>query len=147
MTQNIKVEEGKIIYDANGAKVALVKGEEAFINVSNILKSISPLNELDLQSDLSIQIPEDQKEWKNQKSITDLLTKIKIENANKYTEYLFNIDLGVSDPETCLLLQIIDDSPFKGKRRENLLNPNMRYIGINSIKQKSKFCTYLIFAK
>jgi len=57
------------------------------------------------------------------------------------------MDLGVSDPETCLLLQIVDDSPFKGKRRDNILNPTMKSVGISFMKQKTKFCSYVTFAK
>jgi hypothetical protein len=72
---------------------------------------------------------------------------MKSDNASKYSECAFNMDLGVSDPETSLLLQVVDDSPFKGKRRDNILNPNFKYVGISFLKQKTKFCCYITFAK
>jgi len=147
MIENIKTEEGKLIFDANGIKVALVKGEEAFRSAANLLLSVKGLCQLEQQADLIVPIASDQKEWKNQKTISEVLAKRKADNGDKYSEYLFNMDLGVSDPETCLLLQIIDDSPFKGKRRENILSANCKHVGINSMKDKKKFCTYITFAK
>jgi hypothetical protein len=102
---------------------------------------------LEFREDLVILVPEDHKDWKNNSLITQLLAKKKAENGSKYPECSFNMDLGISDPETSLLLQIVDDSPFKGKRRENILNPKNKYVGISFMKQKNKFCCYLTFAK
>lgn len=144
---NIKVEEGgKLIFDADGTKVALITGSQSFFNVAELLRNTEPAPVLVYKNDLIISVPEDQKEWKIQKTITDLLQKKRADNGNLYQEYVFNMDLGVSDPETCLMLQIIDDSPFKGKRRENILNPKMTSVGISFLKIKTKFCAYITFA-
>lgn len=143
----IKSEEGKTIYEADGVKVALQLGEAHFRTMAAKLEGINPLPPLEYRQDLAIQPPEDNKEWKNNKIISELLAKKKTENGDRYISYAFNMDLGVSDPEICLLLQIIDDSPFKGKRSEALLSDKHKYVGIGYSKQKSKFCCYLTFAK
>lgn len=145
--ENIKSEEGKLIFDALGTKVALVSGEEAFKSAANKLPSFSPCAPLEFRDDLVIHVPENHVDWKNNALITQLLTKKKKEVAGKYNECAFNMDMGVSDAELSVMLQIVDDSPFKGKRRENIMNPDHKYIGIHYIKQKHKFCVYIVFAK
>jgi len=145
--QNIKSEEGKLIFDAHGTKVAVVGGEEAFKAAANKLPNYQSCGSLQFREDLVINVPEDHKDWKNNTLITQLLSNKKKEVAGKYAECAFNMDMGVSDPELSVLLQIVDDSPFKGKRRENILNPEHKYVGIHYIKQKHKFCCYLVFAK
>lgn len=144
---NIKMVDEKLIFDADGTKVALVKGEEAFKDSANILLSASPCAPLEFREDLIIPVPEESKSWKDNKLIGASLIKTKTDNGSKYSEYGFNMDLGVSDPETSLLLQVVDDSPFNGKRRACILNPNFKYIGVSYLKQKSKFCVYITFAK
>jgi hypothetical protein len=145
---NIKSEEGKLIFDANGTKVSLSSGEEIFRNVAEKLMTTDPMSPLEYTDDLVIPVPEDQKEWKDNKLISQLLAKKKSELGGKYSDCVFNMDLGVSEAELSALLQIVDDSPFKGKRRENLLNPNNRFIGISYVsKPKNKFCCYITFAK
>jgi hypothetical protein len=144
----IRMEDGKLIFDADGSKISLVKGEEAFKAAASKLRALSPVEGLEFRENLVIQVPEDPKDWKKQEQITSALAKRRIENGTNYSEYLFNMDLGVSDPNTSLLLQIIDDSPFKGKRCDNIMNKDMRYIGISHQKpSKSKFCTYITFAQ
>ena len=144
---HIRPEGEKLIFDADGTKVAVVQGEAAFKDSANKLLDAHPCEPLELREDLVIPVPEDSKSWKDNKLIAQLLTKMKSDNASKYSECAFNMDLGVSDPETSLLLQVVDDSPFKGKRRDNILNPNFKYVGISFLKQKTKFCCYITFAK
>lgn len=145
---NIHPDGEKIIFDANGTKVSLVRGEEAFKEVAQILSEMPPSAPLEYTEELVIPIPEDQKDWKNNTLISQLLAKKKAEVISKYPECVFNMDLGVSDPEMSALLQVVDDSPFKGKRRDNLLNPNNRFVGISYVsKPKNKFCCYLTFSK
>ena len=145
--ENIKSEDNKLIFDAQGTKVALVSGEEAFKSAANKLPSYPSCPPLEFRDDLVINVPEDHKDWKNNTLITQLLSNKKKEVAGKYNECAFNMDMGVSDAELSVLLQIVDDSPFKGKRRENIMNPDNKYIGIHYIKQKHKFCVYIVFAK
>jgi hypothetical protein len=145
--QHIRSEEGKLIFDAQGTKVAVVGGEEAFKASAAKMLNYQPCSALEFRDDLVINVPEDNKDWKNNTLITQLLASKKKEVAGRYAECAFNMDMGVSDPELSVLLQIVDDSPFKGKRRENILNPEHKYVGIHYVKQKHKFCCYMVFAK
>ena len=50
----------------------------------------------------------------------------------------------IRDPELSLLLMIVDDTGDKsGLRRRDLLDPNMKYIGINSIEINGSFACYI----
>jgi hypothetical protein len=147
---HIKIEEGKLVFapGEGSSKIALTSGEEAFKKAADKMRALSPAPALEYREDLVIPVPEDPKDWKKQELITSALAKRRNENAGTYSEYLFNMDLGVADPAYSLLLQIVDDSPFKGKRCDNILNKEFKYCGISHQKQgKSKFCCYITFAK
>jgi hypothetical protein len=145
----IKTDEGKVVFETeSGSKIALVQGVEAFKLAANKMRHFTPTNGFEYKEDLIIPVPEDSKDWKKQDLITNSLAKRRNENGGKYSEYLFNMDLGVSDAFYSVLLQIVDDSPFKGKRCDNIMNKDFKYIGISHQKQgKNKFCTYITFAK
>lgn len=51
----------------------------------------------------------------------------------------------IKDPETSFLLMIIDDTGTKnaGLRRKDLLNPDIKYIGICSVITDKNFVCYL----
>lgn len=138
--------EVKTIFNANGSKVNLNKGEEAFRQVANILMKTAPVDPLEFRDDLLTQLPEDPLLWKNKNAIAEINAKKCLEVANNYGAVKFNMDLGVSDPELTVLLQLVDDSNFKGKRRDNILSPVNKYLGVSYAKQKKKFFTILFFA-
>jgi hypothetical protein len=111
------------------------------------MADLPPCDVLEFREDLVIPLPENPKEWKDNKKIAELFGNKKKEVADKYRDCNFILDLEISNPEISLILQIIDDNPFQGKRRENLLNPNNKYIGISCAKVKTKFCCYIVTAK
>ena len=50
----------------------------------------------------------------------------------------------IKDRETCLILMIVDDTgPNSGKKRNDILDPNMKYIGITSKKIGKSFASYM----
>ena len=50
----------------------------------------------------------------------------------------------IKDPEISFLMMIVDDNGDKsGMRRKDLLDPNMKYIGINSIDINGNFVCYI----
>ena len=54
----------------------------------------------------------------------------------------------INDPEISFLMTIIDDTGDKsGMRRRDLLDPNMKYIGINSIEINGCFVCYIILSQ
>ena len=147
---NIQKEEKegvtKIIFNAKGSKVNLNKGEEAFRQVATLLMNTSPVDPLQLREELVTQLPEDPAMWKNKSTIAEINAKKCVEVADNYGIIKFNMDLGVSDPELTVILQLVDDSSFKGKRRDNILHPKNKYLGVSYAKQKKKFFTILFFA-
>lgn len=146
----IKTEEGKSIFEMpNGAKIALVKGEEAFRECADKLRhNIPKLEPFEFKDDLVISVPEDSKEWKKNDLIVKTLGEMKKNLKDKYTDFYFNLDMGVNEAEMSLVLQIVDDSNFKGRRSSNLLSKDLKYIGIShASKGKKSFCVYVVFAK
>ena len=54
----------------------------------------------------------------------------------------------IKDWEISALLMIVDDSPKNsGIKRECILNPNYKYIGISNIKIGKQFVAYITFSK
>ena len=50
----------------------------------------------------------------------------------------------IYEPETCFVLMIVDDTGKKaGFKRRNLLNPDYKYIAINSKMINKKFVCYI----
>ena len=53
----------------------------------------------------------------------------------------------IKDPEINFLLMIVDDNPINlGAKRKDILNPKMKYIGINSAYFGSFFVSYLVLS-
>ena len=50
----------------------------------------------------------------------------------------------IKDPEISFLLMIVDDNGVKsGKKRKDILNSSMKYIGISSVEINGKFVCYI----
>jgi len=50
----------------------------------------------------------------------------------------------IRDPEISFLLMIVDDNGIKsGMRRNDILNPKMKYIGISSVENRGSFACYI----
>ncbi len=146
LTNFIKVEDQKIIFEKNGTKLGLNRGVDHFNFISDKLNQRGASSPLELREDISVPVPENfdlkDKLWQE-----TILKSLKVDNGDKYSAYFINIDVGSDHPETSLLLQVVDDNKiFNGKRRENILNPDFKYVGISFSKQKSKFIWLLVFA-
>ena len=51
----------------------------------------------------------------------------------------------IRDPDISFLMMIVDDMGEKsGMRRKDLLDPNMKYIGISSVEINGIFVSYII---
>ena len=130
---------GSFIYKGK-IKVALYDGKPAFNEAIEVLKNTKPMDKLEYSPKLTVQLPLTVKEIKNKDDL-----RLKVE---KMTENGINIksywrDL-INDPETSLLLMIVDDNGNRrGLRRRDLLNPYNNYIGISSIEIYNKFVCYI----
>lgn len=136
---------GKLIFETNGVKVSLARGEDAFRAAAEVLQKIKPGLPLQMKEELNIPVLENPDDWNNNEKMIQLLKeKKKVLDDQDLT---FNMDKGNTDPASSLLCQIIDDSAFKGKRRDNIFNPEHRYIAISFLQSGKKFCCYLTFSK
>ena len=135
----IKDKYGRLIYNGR-LKVALNKGEAAFNDAIDFLRNIYPMEELEFNQLIAIECPESEDEIKNVNYISSKLVNM-INNGILINSYWRDI---ISDPEICFLLMIVDDICYKsGKRRKDILNPNMKYIGISSKEINGKFACFV----
>lgn len=145
----IKEEGGRVIIETeNGSKIALSKGVAAFEACAEKLRALEPLPPLEFRQELCVPVPEAPSEWKEQSKLQMLINKFREDCSGTYSGLAFNLDIGVNDPELSTVLQVVDDSGFKGQRADNLLNKDLKYCGIShASKGKKQFCAYIMFAK
>lgn len=124
-------------------KVNLFKGEESFEEAAKILKNTPPMEKLKFNKDIVIPLPQNESDIINSSFIKSKANEIRSRsNINVYfKEYIKN-------PEIAVLLMIVDDSEnLNGKKRECLLNPNLKYIGIDSTFIGKSFIAHFSFSK
>ena len=109
-------------------KVALNKGEPAFREAAEQLRSLTPLPPLEFSQEKCIPLPENEEELKDPTFLKEQVNKIKKETQID----VFFKDL-IKVPEVSGLLMIVDDTNKNaGKKRMALLNKELKYIGVNS---------------
>ena len=132
----------KIIFKKK-LKVALTKGEEAFKEAANILRNMNPIKPLIFNEEILVPLPETEEDMRNPKF---LKYYGEITKQNTSLEVYFK-DL-VKDPDISVLLMIVDDNiKNAGKKRNCLLNPDYKYISINSKFIGKNFIAYFSFSK
>ena len=135
--------KNKIIYKKK-VKVALTRGKSAFLEAAEHLRNTEPLPPLEFVPEICIPLPEDELDMKD----TNFLKKKVIELRKEG----INIDIFYKDlvkiPEVSALLMIVDDSGRNaGKKRQTLLDKDVKYIGVNSKFVGKTFIAYLSFVK
>ena len=131
--------KGRILYNAK-IKIALARGVQAFDEAIEYLKKTNPSEKLIFNPYLLVEMPKTENEIK----FKDYMV-YKVENMINKGIIIksFWRDI-IRDPELSLLLMIVDDTGEKsGLRRRDLLDPNMKYIGINSIEINGSFACYI----
>ena len=137
-----KDKKGNSIYKGN-LKVALTKGKEAFEEAISSLKKMKPMNPLLFKKDLCVEIPTNEKEFRSGNYLKNKI-KEKMNKGIKIDAFWRDI---IKDPEINFLLMIVDDNPINlGAKRKDILNPKMKYIGINSAYFGSFFVSYLVLS-
>ena len=134
---------GRLIYNGK-LKVALNQGEPAFDNAINYLKEINPMEKLEFNQLITVECPENENDILDVNYIT-----YKVDNLINTGIYINSYwrDI-INDPEISFLLMIVDDICYKsGKRRKDILNPNMKYIGISSKEINGKFVCFITLSK
>jgi hypothetical protein len=139
--------KSNIMYDKSGiciykssVKVALSKGEPAFDEAIEYLKNLKPMQKLKFSSDLLIPLPENEEQIKDRTYMNELINK-KVQSGIPIKSFWRDI---INNRETCLLLMVVDETgPNSGRKRSDILDENMQYIGITSKKIGKNFASYM----
>jgi hypothetical protein len=143
---NTEGKKGFLYVQEKIPKVTLNKGEPAFREAIEKLKTIQPMEKLKLKKELNMEVPEAE-EYKNE-YINQLFAQKKEElKDGQFKNITCHYDIGSSNAVVSAALQLVDDSNFKGARRNNILNPNFKYVGFGSQKVKSKHYCFFIFSE
>ena len=141
--KNITIDNrGRLIYN-NKIRIALTKGIQAFNEAINFLKTIKPSQKLIFNPYLTVAMPKNENDAKNRNDL-----EVKVENLMKegYIVKSFWRDV-IKDPEICFLMTVVDDIGIMSRmRRKDLLDSNMKYIGISSVDINGNFVCYIILS-
>ena len=134
-----KDKKGRLIFNGK-VKIALTEGESAFNECIEYLKNLEPMEPLEFDPYLTIQPPQNEQEIKDKNDIHK-----KVDNMINSGVYISSYWKDfVKDPEISFLLMIVDDNGIKsGRKRNDILNPSMKYIGISSAEIKRNFVSYI----
>ena len=132
----------KIIYKKK-VKVALCRGEPAFREAAENLRSMEPLPPLEFKNDICVPLPDNEDEIKDSSYLKEQI---------KILRETTNIDVFFKDliklPEVSALLMIVDDAEKNpGRKRTAVLNKDFKYIGINSKFVGKTFIAYFTFSR
>ena len=124
-------------------KVKLYEGERAFIKASDYIKYIKPMDELIFKEEIKLELPNTEEEMNDKLFLKSKLKILK----DKYNISAFFKD-SIRNPEVALLLMIVGDYVnAENKKRNALLNPEYKYIGVNSKFLGNIFIAYFTFSK
>ena len=124
-------------------KVALNKGESTFYETSKRLREMIPIPPLEMDNNLLINLPNNKSEIYDNKYLIKQAEKIKQKTSLEF----FYKDL-IKDPNISALLMVVDDTEKNEfKKRDIILNPDLRYVGINCRYIGKTFVAYLGFSK
>ena len=138
--KNIILDQRGIYIYKSTVKVALSKGLPAFDEAIDFLKQLKPMNKLIFSNELLIESPINEEQIKDKKYMNEQINK-KVQNGIPIKSFWRDI---IKDCKTCLILMIVDDTGVNsGKKRNDILDPNMQCIGIVSKKIGKSFASYI----
>ena len=133
---------GNLIYIGE-LKVALSKGKIAFEEAIDSLSRTEPMNSLIFKSELCVAIPQKEKYFKSGDYLRNEIRE-KVKNGIIIRAFWRDI---IKDPKINFLLMIVDDNPIRrGDKRKDILDPKMKYIGINSGTMGKSFVCYTVLS-
>ena len=138
-----KSKNGNFYYNGNKIKVALVEGESAFNEAIEFLKSCKPMEPLVFSKNLIPPLPQNKEELQSKSYLRKSIDKMMCDGirVNSYWRDIIN------DAEICFLLMIVDDNgDKKGMRRNDILSPNMKEIGISSVEINGRAVNYFVLS-
>ena len=133
---------GRLIYKSK-VKVALSKGLPIFEEAISFLEQTEPMDELVYEPKITIPVPDNEEDIKNKNYLKEKVEEI---NKNYYIKTYWR-DI-IKHPETSFILMIVDDTGSKtGLKRKDILNPDLKYIGISSVMIEKSFVCYMTFSE
>ena len=124
----IKEFNGRKIFEGNGIKVSLNEGKSMFKDCEEYLKTLEPMDELNFCDDIVLECPTDEKKIKDMN-----IFKEKVLEKKEKSGIIAYFKDSIRIPEISVLLMLVDDSVKNPKKkREAILNPNFKYIGISA---------------
>ena len=124
----IKEINGRKIFDGNGIKVSLNEGKTMFRDCAQYLKTLAPMEELNFCDDIVLECPTEESKIKDIN-----IFKEKVLEKKEKTGIIAYFKDSVRIPEISVLLMLVDDAiKNPRKKRETLLNPNYKFIGISA---------------
>jgi hypothetical protein len=117
-------------------KVHMPGGKETFNSVINMLKDRHPVSPLKWNDEIMIDIPGNSIEF-SKEIVQKLILKKKSQVIGKYPLFYVHFDI-ISDPIISAALQIVDDTAFKGNRREAILNSKYSFFSVAQGLDKNK---------
>lgn len=138
---NIQLDKSGIKVYKTSVKVALNNGESAFDHAIELLKKTKPMKKLIFNPDYIIDKPNNEVDVKSKQYLIDQV-KLKLDAGVDVKSFWKDI---VSDPESCFILTIVDDSGKNpGSKRDDILNKDLNYIGISTAKIGRSFACYMV---
>ena len=113
---------------------------QIFDETINILNNIKPMERLIYNKNITIKIPDNEDDINNYDYLRNQVEEL--QNNGKHISSFWSEK--IKDPEICFLMMIIDDNYIEaGLKRKDLLNPDMKYIGIISAEINNNFTCYI----
>ena len=104
------------------------------------MKSCQPMNPLTFSQELIPPNPKNEDEIEDRDYLKNCIDKM-MYSGIRINSYWRDF---IKDAEICFLLMIVDDNGIKsGMRRNDILNPKMKYIGISSVENRGSFACYI----
>ena len=137
-------ENNEIFFHKNRIKFYLNKGIEVFNETINILNDLKPMEKLIFNKNIVVEIPENEEVIKNLEYF-----KQKVKELNEDGKSISSFwREKTRDPEIAFLMMVVDDNNIKvGQKRNDLINPEMKFIGITSRTVNNNFICYITLAK
>ena len=131
------------VYYPGKIKVVLYRGKQTFEEVISSLEKMKPMKPLIYKKELSIKISDNKFDFSNGAYLKRKINELINRGVKLKTFWKDNIN----DPEFNLLLMIINSNPLKKTVNiRDVLNPELKYIGINSGMLDQYFVCYTVLS-
>ena len=118
----------------------MFQGYPIFVETINLLNNLEPMKKLIYYKNITIKRP-DNEDYINNLDYLKFQVEELQNNGNHISSYWKE---SIKDPEIAFLMMVIDDNQIKcGLKRKDLINPEIKYIGISSMEINDNFACYI----